>query len=230
MSDQLTEAASWRIVAEFFRRYPSMFQVIETHPCSGQYDCLSLISRDHEHIADFNRHGSFHVFKPFDGVHREPMSLWKRMLEGEDMKRILDDVCAHLGLPLPKALPPSTPEVLSYRFIAALLAHAVFGRDSWRCCNGFHDTSGMEGSSHQEYFELFPEANEKLRVQNSMGILGHPAYRFWFLLKNSCPVLCLDCSGMVWLPKGKSYDLPTIYKKEHRIWPLVFHVAGHLLP
>jgi len=63
MNRQLVEIASWRIVSELMRRYPRKFHVIETHPCSGQYDCLALYTPDGTHVADFNRGGRFRIVR-----------------------------------------------------------------------------------------------------------------------------------------------------------------------
>ena len=66
-SYRLCKIASWRLVGELHRRVPGAFNVYETHPGGGMYDCLSLYDRNAEHIADFNRGGSLHFFNRLDG-------------------------------------------------------------------------------------------------------------------------------------------------------------------
>jgi hypothetical protein len=52
------------------------------------------------------------------------------------------ELLTRMGLAIPTRLPPTTPTVLVYRFIAAFLTHATFGRSRWECRNGFFDTAG----------------------------------------------------------------------------------------
>ena len=63
-----------------------------------------------------------------------------------------------------------------------------------------------------------------------MLFLEQYEYNFWFLLKNETPVLCLDTSGMAYRTDGTSYDVGRMYKGKRRIWPLIFEVAGDVLP
>lgn len=78
---QLIEAASWTLVSELWRRYPELFRLVLTCPCSGQYGCLSLYDRELRHVADFNRKGRLHVFRRFGrGQSPEPLDVWPRML------------------------------------------------------------------------------------------------------------------------------------------------------
>ena len=232
MNRQLLEAASWRIVSELIRRHPDRFKLIETHPGGGTYDCLSLHSKSTAklfHIADFNRPGSFHVFHRFghdnDPEHIESFEIWQRMMRTDNMKDVLDDVCSRIGLK-PRKVPPSTPEVLVYRFIAAFLSHAVFGREEWECRNGFFDSSGYSDCSVRSEFEQFPGAQERLQVRLDDDLLGEAAYRFWFLLKNGKPKVCFETSGWAWTKNGKCFDLASLYANDRRIWPLVIKVAG----
>jgi hypothetical protein len=121
--------------------------VIETHPGSVLYDCLSLYDQRSSHLADLNRHGRLHVFHRCDGrrVTGAPMDIWKAMIAAERPQEVLDEVCRRMGLAIPTRLPPSTPRVLVYRCIAAVLAHAAFGRARWECRDGFLDTAGEGG-------------------------------------------------------------------------------------
>ena len=231
MNKQIIEIASWRIISELYRRYPHTFKVIETHPGGGLYDCLSLCDTGMRHIADFNRAGSFHVFNRFDkgGDIPDSFDIWHFMIHAEDPREVIESVSNMLGLPLPGRLPPSEPDTLVYRWIAAFLAHAVFGREEWKCQNGFHDTSGY-GGGIQPFFKKFLNAKKRLEVTMSGDILSNPAYRFWFLTKNNKAVLCLETAGFVWRENGSIFDLPILYEKERKIWPLVLEIAGHLLP
>ena len=41
---QITAAVAWQIIYQIMRRYHHKYslRILETHPCSGQYDCLSV--------------------------------------------------------------------------------------------------------------------------------------------------------------------------------------------
>jgi len=84
MNPQLKEIAPWRIATEICRRHHEDLTIIETHPCSGQYDCLSIISVDRVHIADLNRMGRLRFFLFVDGKKNdsEPMDMGKNALFG----------------------------------------------------------------------------------------------------------------------------------------------------
>lgn len=226
MNSQLNEIASWRIVCELFRRFPGKFQVIETHPGGGMYDCLSLFCNS-RHVADFNRAWNFHVFDPKGG--QPPVDIWRSLAE-ENIQDVLNQVCRSLQLQIPTKLPPSTPEVIVYRFIAAFLGHSAFGKEHWECRNGYFDASGMEECNINPAFGLFPGAKERSTISLASDFLNIPAYRFWFVKKNGNPVICLETSGAAWNAEGQSFDISALYKKEKRIWPLIWEVASYLLP
>ena len=53
-------------MTELWRRFPKQFDLIEAHPCSGQYDCLVLTTKTEpsEFAIDVNRGGgSVHIHK-----------------------------------------------------------------------------------------------------------------------------------------------------------------------
>lgn len=224
MNSQLIEIASWRIVSELFRRFPGKFHLAETHPGSGMYDCLSLFNNQ-RHVADFNRVGRFHVFDtPSD---QPPLDIWPALVK-EDVQGVLDEVCRRLGLKVPAKLPPSTSEIIVYRFISAFLAHSIFGKEKWECRNGYTDSSGMGRCGVCPSFDHFPATKDRMRVLIPTDPFQTPAYRFWFILKNCKPVVCLETTGIAWNNVGLSFDLMALYKKEKRLWPIVWKVAGHL--
>jgi len=100
---QITLAASWRLTAELVRRYPSRFTVIETHPATGQYDCLTLLDRDRasglERI-DLNREGSTFVWnrEQQQGWHWAWRGCWPEMVATADPRELLDRLSQHAGL------------------------------------------------------------------------------------------------------------------------------------
>lgn len=62
LRERMINLQSWWIASEFLRRHPE-FNLFETHPGQGQYDCLTILSlqrMDHRHI-DLNRVGRMHI-------------------------------------------------------------------------------------------------------------------------------------------------------------------------
>ena len=230
-SRQLVEAASWRLVAEILRRHPKT-RVLESHPGGGQYDCLDLLlSNDptapHPCIS-LNRAGSVHFFLAC-GIHRSWEDFWVEYLGAPDPKEIIGRVCDGASLPRAHKLPPTTGPVLVFRFIAAFIGHAVLGRETWECRNGFSDSS--DGCARRsDWFELFPGASNRSEVHLPTDISGEPARRFWFVCRDGSPRLCLEATGLAWDHEGTEYDLMRLYRKGNRLWPVVSFVARDLLP
>ncbi len=231
ISVPLIEIISWRLTAEVIRRAPDQLRVIETHPSGGQYDCLSFLSLNGRHIADLNRRGRFHVCEPLHGTAQfQPWDLWTDAITEDDPLRVVDGLCQRIGLAVPAKLPPSTPMVLAYRFIADFLTHSVLGRTRWECRNGFEDTSGWGGGPRLGWFELFSGAAERVKQRLDDDVLSQPAYRFWFLCQNEEPILCLETTGLVWNRTGGPIDLVKEYSGDRRIWPSVMKAALDRLP
>jgi hypothetical protein len=138
LSRQLLEVASWRLVSEITRRYPTI-RVIETHPGGGQYDCLHLLvkgqgGRDRPGII-FNRPGSLHILAETAEGDAQWETFWYDYLAADDPRLLLDQLCDRARLPRVKRLPRSTPATIGYRFIAAFLSSTVFGssRATFKC-------------------------------------------------------------------------------------------------
>jgi hypothetical protein len=226
---QLEEALSWRLVTELWRRFPNRFFLIETHPGGGQYDCLSLIERneDFHGVFDVNRSGgSAHLHQ---GRTPQSWSDWvDRMLS--DPRGFLDDVGKAYGLAAPKSLPKSTPSTISFRYACEILTHAVGRLEYWECRNGFCDTSGWQGGKQDSWFACFPAIANTTppKVLEKRGMDG--AYGYWFLLKDSTPVLCFDIEARLYKLDGNIYDLAVLYDGHERIWPVIAETAMDLLP
>jgi hypothetical protein len=91
-----------------------------------------------------------------------------------------------------------------------------------------HYRSPQEWAVRGELFLRFQAAQERLLVRLGDDILGQPGFRFWFLC-DPAPRLCLDISGLAWDDEGNEFDLATLYRATHRIWPVVSFVARDLL-
>ena len=184
----------------------------------------------HGREVDLNRAGSAHVHLDSDAIDSWG-SFWQDLHRAERPKSIVDALADRARLPRVHSLPPSTPAVLVYRTIAALLSQAAFGQQLWSCRNGYEDTSGYGGGVCSFWFEPFPAAGRRLKVSMPRDLLGQSAYRFWFLLRGQEPVLCLETTDLAWTLDGQEFQVPELYKRAgRRVWPVVFALAGHLLP
>lgn len=239
-SRKLIETMSWRIASTLARRHPERLRLVETHPGGGTYDCLSLYERvDHDHGDLYlNRGGSATVLRMFDGTSgpghmSQWRTIWAEAAVADDLRLVVKELERLCGLPSVRKLPMSTAEVLTFRLVSAFLTANAFSSAEWECRMGYADTSGPLGSGvRREFFEPFPELRKRFSIQEPKDFLDEPAYRFWFLLRDSEPQVGFEAiTGLVETVEGDSYDLMSIYKSSgRRIWPLVMKVAGNLLP
>ncbi|MDW7773158.1 MAG: hypothetical protein SCH71_09750 [Desulfobulbaceae bacterium] len=228
VNPRLKEIASWRIACELFRRYPDQFHLIETHPGGGQYDCLDFYEKNsNELVASFNRRGRLHIYPMLE--RHETLHVWPMMVE-KSTREVLDEICRKAKLPIPSQVPPSTPEVLVYRFIAGLLTHSVFGLNYWECRNGFFDHSGAGDCFIREEFEAFPEAKKLLLENWEDDHRKNPSYRFWFILCDREPIFCLEKRGVAFNIAGKKIDLLESYNETRQIWSVIYSLAEGYLP
>ena len=231
---QIAEILSWRFVAEFWRRFPRKFVLIEAHPGGGQYDCLALIKKDQNPKLDVivNRLGSVRVSNQRLGLNDEVShSDWMEKMLFRSPLDFLDQVTEDARLVAPKKLPASTSATIAYRFIADFLAHSTGRLDNWECRNGFLDTSGCESSGTRRHlFEKFPSLQDREDLRKTVPFLGEYSYNYWFLIKNDDPLLCLDTNGIAHRRDGACRDLLALYMATRRIWPLIVEVACDFLP
>lgn len=234
-AEQLGEILSWRLITELWRRFPTSFTLIEAHPGGGMYDVLALMTKhDHPGFAiQVNRQGSIHIDRELLGSSGGMVQIsgWlERMIQSRTVN-LLNEICMEGRLTPPPKLPPSTPATLAYRFIADFLTHSLGRLENWECRNGYEDTSGYGGGKREHLFKPFPSVVEnELCMRQTTPMFGHYEYNFWFLIKDSKPVLCLDTNGIIHKKDGSKHDLYAIYKKKKQIWPLIVSVAEDVLP
>ena len=216
LSGAAIEIASWSLASELVRRSPRRLRIVETHPGGGMSDCLTILSGSWS-VSHINRVGSLHITRRVDGAPRESLmvDIWPRFAADESLRTILDEWCRHLGLTIPNPLPPGSRASLTYRVIAAFLKQSTFGPHTWKCVNGFNDTSGWGGGQRDEHFARFPEAEARRRVAVDDDVLQNPCYRFWFLEHDNEPTICLETNGTAWLADARRLDLNHEYR-QHR--------------
>ncbi|EDL62301.1 TY-Chap2 family putative peptide chaperone [Gimesia maris] len=225
---QLQEILSWRLITEFWRRFPDRFFLIETHPGGGQYDCLSLIELEagFSSALSINREGSLHLsYGCTPGVWPD----WSERM-AVDPGVFLDELCQSIGDDVPQKLPPSTPSTIAFRFICEFLTHATGRLDNWECRNGFLDSSGFGCGRQDAWFNCFPTLKNSDYLKRLVKGELDPAYRYWFLLKDMMPQLCIDIGGKLYTRGGDTHDLAAIYFQHKKVWPVIAETAIQLLP
>ncbi|MBF0124056.1 MAG: hypothetical protein HQL60_01815 [Magnetococcales bacterium] len=231
-NEQILEIAAWRFVTELVRRFPDRFRIIRTHPGGGQYDCLDLVDYQSQPkmVLSINIEGSIHVHD----LTPSNQGRWSKLVFEKHPRAVLDHLCKVIQVEPPKQSPPSTPAVISYRFIATFLSHAAFGlKKRWQCVNGYLDSSGMCGGPRDEWFKQFPQTTSYRQNKLPNDVLGQPEYRFWFLVEDGKPRLCLEDSGTLFREDGSIVDIAKLYLQQslpRRIWPLIIQTAADLLP
>jgi hypothetical protein len=226
---QLLEIASWRIATEIVRRRPKDLYILELHPGGGMYDCLSVFHDRHHSLIDLNRNGSIHLFQTITGRNVQKSASnpdWDVAFSKASLDAVVKRFCDCIRLLTPAKLPPSTPRVLAYRFIADWLAHTAFTLEDWSCRSGFFDTPDIGGGVIMKWFDLFPGARDRLRVPSEEAAASDSAYRFWFLCRDGDPVFCIETTGTGWDLSGKAFDLWAEYRKARRTWPVLYHALG----
>jgi hypothetical protein len=138
-------AFSWEIAAQLAAWFPD-HRVYELHPAGGTYDCLSL--RGPRAEVDVNRTGSttVHNVRPHGTVvpHDEMFELAVAPC-GADV--VVGRVLECFGIPSGRPRPPTTPQALTYRVVAAVLTSRLVGDADWDCRSLFLDSSGDGDSS-----------------------------------------------------------------------------------
>ncbi len=218
LSRQYIEIASWHIVSEFYRRYPEEKWILEMHPGGGMSDCLAIYGYKHGKVL-LNRPGSLHIDERFDGASGGEIDsdFWMKLSTTEDQKAFLDVFSRKLGLRVPKQLPSSTASTIVFRLIYTWVRQGLFRLTEMQCRNGCLDTSGYGGGVREEWFELFPDAKERLRQVEKNDFFDEPAYRFWFLLTDGKPIAALETKGLIFFKGGGSENLYSDYRKLRNI-------------
>lgn len=189
---RITEAVTWRLIADLMRRHESTagLRVIETHPGGGLYDCRTILqpsATDFGPHIDFNlQSGNAHCFGMFgthqaDGDQPEPLAYVAQTLQAGHAMQVVNRLEKILGISSPQRSPSTTAHALAYLVMAEIAGRAALhgAPVSWR--NGRHDSSGFQATDpvRQELRQV-PEIAEKL---DDLAAGHSPAdaagYRYW---------------------------------------------------
>lgn len=188
------EVLSWLVIAALLEGHAEL-GVVETHPGQpGTFDCLSVFDRtrlDRGPILDINRNGYAHI-APLDGGAAEWRDFWD--VCGEEGPVTIAGhlrARARLGQPANHDGPEAFIVGQIARRLLKLHVAGIGGR--WECRNGVEDSS-LGDRRRIELFQQLPAAIERLAAAPPHP-LGDQAFGFWFLLRDSVPVSCLDIYG-----------------------------------
>ncbi len=169
------ERLGWGLVAEIMRRHPTEFQVVETHPGGGQYDCLSMLAADGTHIMDLNREGSLHLMP--DGQRIGPVWELIELLGPAKTAEMIDDIGQFA---VRGGLPDRVPTVTAMSKIAGVMAPL-----GWTWVNGMFATSGYGGGRSDSCFDAFPQIDRAVLGVEASRTNFTPEQRFWFLVSTA---------------------------------------------
>lgn len=232
----IREIAMWRMVAEILRRVPRL-QVRETFstddPKAGLrgedvYDCVTLIETEGRSPLDrihFDRTLGEIVELRTGRLAEQPWPTYDYLVAHGDLASVLTHTLNHMELQpeVSYPLPPSTRTVLSFRFIASLLANNVFTNRTLSCRSGEYVTWSGTGYTRSTYLDAMPAAG-------SRGALSELWFVKWFGHRDE-PLLAIDSgNGLVHDLQGETHDLMELYNKHGRHLPPVVAELADALP
>lgn len=219
-------------MTEIARRSPEELRMLEADPGLGLSDCLGLMDRTGRPLLSLTRAGALRLHATLEGesCERRREDFFPAMMELGSMSRAVKSLCAALRIPSYKLLPSTTPTVLAYRYLAALLEQAALASRPWEVRCGYVAADGI-GPGERPEFDLFPLAKKNMRASPRREADGRqPAHSYWFLFVDGDPRLCVSEEGKVWDRECNEADLVPAYAQRRRIWPLVSETAASVLP
>jgi hypothetical protein len=213
-------AVAWRTITEIVRHHPDLdLRLTETHPCGGQYDCLTLvIGTACATVCSFNLHGTgLEIGAPVGRPRELPWwlkdhahsNVWRYPQHGlgEDRGALALAIEARLGFPVRRpGDPPATATGLALGVVAELLDRVALG------CRPVDVRSGWLDTSY--------DVGVRAWARGKPGVSGVPetapwpararaASRFWSLSRDpdpEAPALVVDlASTQVWA-RGRPGD------------------------
>ena len=146
--EQISSAVTWEIIFQLMRRYQEQYdlRVLETHPCDGQYDCLSLYSLidvNYLHLFDFNLQSqSLHIWRK--GSYFDRLDIIEQYLHIADQKKLLDKISSSAGLNRVNYLPPSNGTIIACGLIATIFKIFIFSQVKLKALMAYYDSSGYD--------------------------------------------------------------------------------------
>ncbi|MGE9986572.1 hypothetical protein [Desulfovibrio sp. SGI.169] len=217
--EQISSAIIWELIYQLMRRYQLKYdlRVWETHPCSGQYDCLSLYLKKKNNIIkvfDFNlQANSLHIWK--GGNYVERLDIVNEYIGSDNPKNLLDKISSLAGLDPISKLPISNAPILACGFIASYFKLHIFSPNKLKALMAYFDSSGYGDGLRKDKIEKFPILAKCLSDNN-----GHIEYwyKYYFIenISSKKTVFLVDMSGKVVSRGGHILILNDVYNDSNR--------------
>lgn len=163
-------------------------------------DCIE-IQRDVLTVQCGNSRRTYYDW--IDRKNARPVAFINGLLEDLNVP-ILDD----------NATVAPTPELLSYQIISECLIQSVGSTHTWECRCGADNVYG----TRTHWFKDFPKIDLSKLAHSSEAA---PEQQFWFILRNSVPVICVSTKGTIFTPHSYAYQAENLLALDRSAWHLV---------
>ena len=202
-------AVAWQVIYQIIRRYHDRLdlRIYELHPCSGQYDCLSLHSDTGvgcgKHLFDMNLvSGNLHFWSatnngPLGKFAEDEGGLVGRYLSAHDPKEVIDVIARTIGMPTGPGVkvPPSNPKSIIAGIIADIFQRTCLSKEQVYVRAVVYDSSLYCG--FRDEAKVFKEIQWLLDTENHKR-----GQQYWMILREDeerpRAIALLDFGGRVW--------------------------------
>src|SRR5437870_1875070 len=126
-------ALSWRLMTEVTRRCPEQLRLYEARPGRDLPASLGVVDNHGRLLVALSEAGALHIHATWEGATRNELQEGFFLSDWGpgSFTKTVRALCGRLSIPSYKWLPPTTPAVLVYRYVAALLEQASFSSREW---------------------------------------------------------------------------------------------------
>lgn len=216
---QISSAIIWELIYQIMRRYQVKYdlRVWETHPCDGQYDCLSLYSKKKNKLIkvfDFNlQANSLHIWK--NDAYSNRLDIVNEYIASDNPKNLLDRLSLLAGLDPISELPISNAPTLACGFIASYFKLYIFSLNKLKAFMAYCDSSCCYGSGlRKDKIKKFPILENYLLDEDNIEHL----YKYYFIenISSNEIIFLIDMSGKIIFKDGQILMLNDIYNNSNR--------------
>jgi hypothetical protein len=213
MRTGLKRAIAWRTLSALIRLHPTMdLRIVESHPCGGMYDCLTLVLwPSMQHVCSMNLAGSSLALGSPVGPRRRGRTwgttpddtIWRYPLHGlgDDRDALAVDVSDFLGMPRSEAGKARSPSQLALAVIGELLDRTALGSRPVDVRNGWAEGDGWGAPNAARWATRLP-AVAALATDADWQPTCRAAIRYWSLDRSpqpEVPAVVVDvASSAVW--------------------------------
>jgi hypothetical protein len=227
MRTGLKRAIAWRTLSALIRLHPTMdLRIVESHPCGGMYDCLTLVLWPSlQHVCSMNLVGSSFALGSPIGPRRRGRTwgttpddtIWRYPLHGlgEDRDALAVDVSDFLGMPRGEAAKTRSPSQLALAVIGELLDRVALGSREVDVRSGWRDGDGWANPKPAAWAAVLP-AVAGMAPDAPWQAGCRAAVRYWSLERSAeapVPAVVVDvASSAVWFRGTAQTSLAARYQ------------------